>query len=275
MHTGRRIWTDPIFLVGLIVSIAIALAMVLLGKDDILSFLVGLAGLTITLLLDLIDRLQKTEDRFLVAAELSHLLMDDELRQSLQDIAGNYCKMEAFSFRPYRDIAKASIAECQTKMRDLAAGSVSVTPGKFGEYGVIGTKDASKSIKGVFAGSMSFWTTDFGKRYLGLDKAARTRGVKITRIFALSAEDQKTHATILEEQRSAGIEVVVIRPGVVDKEYSLFDDRILVENDVVDGRYTREQVTLDPVRVGKRVMEFDFLVKQEAGLRTGTEKPAS
>ena len=94
-------WLDPILLVGVLVSVAIAVGMVLLGNDTISSLVVGLISTTITLLVDIVARIGKHEDTTIESARLSHILSDEPLAEKLRDIMEIYSKIRQYEFDYY------------------------------------------------------------------------------------------------------------------------------------------------------------------------------
>jgi hypothetical protein len=56
---------DPIVVIGTIVSIALAVILVLIGQDEVISLLVGLVIACMTLLIDIIARLKGSEEKII------------------------------------------------------------------------------------------------------------------------------------------------------------------------------------------------------------------
>ncbi len=140
-------WLDPILLIGLFISISIGVGMVLSGNDSLSGLTVGILSTIITLLIDVVARIQKAEDAFTTAAGLSKILSDKTLGQSLQDIANSHETIKKYSFPHYDKIAKDVIDECQSKLREIASGSVVVEARTPQAYGMLGFQQARKDIK--------------------------------------------------------------------------------------------------------------------------------
>lgn len=66
---------DPIVVIGVVISIALAIILVLMGQDQAISLLVGLSITTITLLIDNISRLKESEAAIIQISEhkIGHL----------------------------------------------------------------------------------------------------------------------------------------------------------------------------------------------------------
>lgn len=60
-------WLDPILVIGLLISITIGILMVLSGNDTALGLAVGLLSTIVTLLIEIIARLNRAESSFLEA----------------------------------------------------------------------------------------------------------------------------------------------------------------------------------------------------------------
>jgi len=259
----RRItrWLDPILLIGLLVSVAVGVGMVLTGNDTLSGLTIGLLSTIVTLLIDAIARIQKAEHSFLEAAGLSRILSDESIGETLREMANYFEAIRKYNFDHYSRIAEIAIDECKTRLREISSGSVVVPSRTAQAYGYLGIQQARRDIKVIHIGSMDFWNSDFGRKYFGLNREAIKRGVQITRIFALTPEEARVSVTTLREQERAGIRVLVVRPDRVDHEFMIFDDRILVDFDVDEkGGYRLERVVLDPAQVRRKVEEFQHLV---------------
>jgi hypothetical protein len=260
-------WLDPILLIGLFVSIAVGVAMVLTGNDTATGFTIGLLSAIIALLIDIIARIQKTEDSFVDAAGLSRTLLDESIGEVLREIVNSYDAMKEYNFDHYRTIADKVVNDCRAKLSDIAAGSVVVVTDDVQEYAIIGNEQASQGIKAIHIGSMSFWNSSLGRKLFELNRVAAKHSVKITRVFALTSQEVRDSIEILKAQEEADIDVWVVNPKHVDSEFTIFDDRILVEFESDKGDYRRERIVLDPTQVSKRMVEFERLVNYANTIR--------
>jgi hypothetical protein len=237
--------------------------MVLSGNDSISGLTVGLLSTIITLLIDVVARIQKTEDSFATAAGLSKILSDETLGKSLRDIANSHEVIKKYNFPHYAKLTLDVIDECKSRLREIASGSVVVQAKTPQAYGMIGFQQAKKDIKVIHLGSMDFWKTDFGKKYFEQNRAARKHEVQITRIFVLTPDQAKENMDILKEHEKLGIRVVVINPDRLKYSFMIYDDRIVVDPDVDSSEeYKFERVVIDPTQVKKKVDEFELLVSR-------------
>lgn len=254
-------WLDPILLIGLTISITISIVMVLTGNDSLSSLIIGLLSTIITLLIDVAARVQKAEKVFLDAAGLSRILNDKFIGSSLQEIANKYENIKSYNFNHYNNIAESAIDECRATLRDIASGSVVVKAKTIQAYGVKGIEQARQDVKAIHIGSMEFWSSDFGMRYLELNRAAVKRGVRITRIFALAPDDAKNFLEKLKEQERAGIHVFIVDPSRIEHEFVIIDNRVLIDFDVdTNLDYRLERIVLESSQVKRKRDEFQALI---------------
>lgn len=253
-------WLDPILLIGLFISIAISVGMILTGKDTFESFSVGILSTIITLLLDIAARIQKVQDSVLEAAELSRILSNEPIGKALREIANNYAAIRKVGFNHYHTIADRAIDDCRTRLRDLASGSVLVTAKSVQEYAIIGIEQAQREIKAIHLDSMEFWNSVLGKKLFDLNRAAIKRNVQITRIFLLATDEVNEHIETLKAHEKVGIQVFVVDPEHLSREFTIFDNRILMEVEGEEEGYRRERITIDPAEVTRKSEEFQHLI---------------
>ena len=254
-------WLDLILLLGLFFPMIVGIGMVLSGNDTVSSFTIGLLSTIVALLIDVAARIQKAETSFINAAGFSRILGDEVVGKTLQQIANLYEAIKEYDFDHYSKIADMTVDECATKLREVASGSVTVTAKSIQGYGTLGFQQARRDIKVIHAGPMAFWVSDFGRKYMELNRAAAKRGVQITRIFALTPEEARDSIELLREQERTGIRVLVVRPDRVKYEFMIFDQQILVDFDIEDQQdYRLERIVLDPAQVKRRLEEFQQVV---------------
>ena len=263
MKTNIFRWLDPIILIGIVISITISVGMIILGNDSVQSFIVGLLSTLLTLLVDIIARLQRTEANLLEAAKFSHIISDEALSPVLQELAKLYDSIKQHRFPVYIKIADDNLQESISQLRNLSAGDITFSSRAIYDYTDKGIKEAKNNIKVTsFANEMDYWRSISGKKYLTLNQEAVKRGVKITRMFAMTYEQAIQHIDVLKEQEKAGINVLVIRPDKIDKEILLVDDKILIEYHEEPASQKRLQsLILEPVKVRRMVDEFVHLIQ--------------
>lgn len=256
-----KTWFDPILLIGLFISIGVSVTMFLTGNDTINSMIVGFLSTIVTLLVDIIARIQKVESTILEANNLSKLFSDERLANALREIAHNYATLKDYKFDHYIKIADTRIAECKTQIRELASGSIFAPAKSIYEYSAYSAfEQAAKSVKAIDRGPASFWNTERGRKYLESNRAAVKRGIKVVRIFALTGKDANQYVDILKEQVEAGIDVIITNPNRINQEFLIVDDRIRIDIEQDnDGQYFGEHIILDAVQVSEAVERFKLL----------------
>ncbi len=82
---------NVISLVGLAISIVLAIGLMLVGVDKASSVVIALLTTVASLVLDLTIRLSKTEDRLMIAARLSRdIVKDEDLFAAITSIAADF-----------------------------------------------------------------------------------------------------------------------------------------------------------------------------------------
>ncbi len=254
---------DPILIVGIFISIAISLGMVLAGNDTVSGLMVGLLTTIITLLIDIIARLEKAEANLLEAAKITELIAEPEIGQALQEIANNYRQMTKYNFSHYYKIAKISFAELRERLRQLSSGAIIVPTQSELSYGTIGMNEAKKEVKVIHKNNLGFWETDYGKSYLKKNYASIKRGVKITRIFALSHGEIEEGKSLLEKQENSGIKVIIIGTEQIDSPFMIIDGQVVLDFDIdINNQIAFEKIVVDPAYVKRKIEQFESLISR-------------
>lgn len=257
---------DPILTIGLIVSGAISLTLVLLGQDQILSLLVGLTTTIATLLIDLIARLKETERKLSELNILGASIAGDKwLLQIIRDMIDSYHTADQEWFEFFRQRAKASLVDCRDTLHNIAEGYMNIPIGSKFTYGLDGIRQAQSNVKAVAYASPSWWRSLAGQRYLQGNIETVKKGVAFTRVFLQERRLLKEFEDIIESQSISGIKVLTADPTECPQEllgdYVIIDDRILVRLEIaLDGRPREERVIIEPVQVSKAVKRFEDLL---------------
>jgi len=258
-------WLDPILLIGLFISIVIAVGMVLSGNDTLSGLMIGLLSSIITLIIDQIAKVHKLADLYTKSHDYSTLLSDNEIGDFIQRIAKDYDSVKKYNFEPYKKIANIAINQCEEKLHDLASGSIYIEASTGMEQGLLAVRQATKDIKTIHIGSMEFWKSDFGKNYFEINRAAIKSGVTITRLFGLTTDSVASSIEILKDHQKAGIKVYIINPERIDHEFSIIDNRIWIDFATDERRdYSGEQIILASERVKMKVEEYEQLIMKFA-----------
>lgn len=81
-------WLDPVLLIGLFISIAVAVTMVLSGNDTLSSLIVGLLSTIVTLLIDIVARIQKAADSILAEDQKIARNLEREIERTISSLKG-------------------------------------------------------------------------------------------------------------------------------------------------------------------------------------------
>ena len=251
MRKSIGYWLDPILLIGLLVSIAAGAGWAIVKNDDVGGFAVGLLISILTVLVDIVARIQKVENTVLKSSELSRVLSDESLGANLRKIANNYETIRKYDFDHYIRLADTRIADCITALNEIASGSVLIPAKSCNEYsGITAVEQAKHSVQAIHVGSMDFWKSNSGKKWLRANQIAVKRGIDIIRLFALTDKDVKDFVEILREQERARIRVLIVSPERIDHEYMVIDDRILIVIELDERKYYKaERIILDSAQV--------------------------
>jgi hypothetical protein len=226
-HRGRRWRTvglinlvthvNPVTLYGIALSIGLA---VVLALADVAqggeSVLVGLSGMTISLVLDASARAERRfELRQLVSADpwLGETLA--RMAQTTQDIVKRYpgSEIEADARQRFQCLSE--------ELDELRRGRV-VRPGNDYEQLIAATEACLERIEAVtnVVDEPAWWRSTIGRRYWQANVDAIARGVSITRVFVCGCVSAEL-ATLVECQRQAGVTVEVVNQRDVDRSLHL------------------------------------------------------
>jgi hypothetical protein len=261
MKKGIVKWIDPILLVGLFISILISIGMVLVGNDTINSFIVGLLSTIITLLVDLITRLNRAEQNVIETQKFAQILMSGPISQDMQMLARDYEIIEGYDFELYRRIAIDSISQCKQRFREIAAGAVVIPDMSVYHYNVEGIQQAQRSIKVTHISSLNYWISDAGQKFLEAGRAVLKRGIETTIVFAISDEQVQESRNILDMINKSKIRVFTTKPKRIDQEFMLIDDKVLLQYEYDKNEdIWKTRIILDSDEVDRAVVSWHHIL---------------
>ena len=258
---------DPIITIGIIVSIAMAIILVLVGQDSVISILIGLVITTITLIIDVIARLKESEKNILQSSVLGISLANDPgLLFSLQQIVKDYLAVKNHRYKVFSLGATHALEECHNVMHGLVEGHMTVSPLSYFSFGRSGIDQTIDTMKTVQYANPSYWRTKYGEKYFQSNLEAIKRGVKITRIWLQNQGSLDNYRDVIEAQEAAGIRVLVALldevPLELHGDYLIADDEMLVKLDLsLDGNSKAESIYIDPIEVQRAINSFDLLLR--------------
>ena len=208
--------SDPIVVVGLLVSVAVSFSLDLTGlATGAESILAGMMAAIITLLLDSIAR---SERRYELRRALD---APDWVAGTLRDVVESTRHIAVhYSATPIVPEVRDRLARFQDELEDLAKGRI-VRSGSDYRYLIEQTRacehrlDAVTNIRDTSGGGVGWWTSEVGRQYWQENLEAIGRGVVVTRLFAY-VHLTTALAELVDEQRAAGVRVGLIRTGTVD-----------------------------------------------------------
>lgn len=199
----RKLRLDPITLIGIGVSLALALTLDVTGAaTGVESLLAGLLGLVLSLQLETVTRAERRfELRRLVSAP-------KELGEALTAAAAAAHEIG----ERYPDTILS--AEAVRRLERVSAGLTELGHGNLvrehGDYQdlLTQTRDCSKTLDALtnVAADPQWWTSEFGRAYWKLNERALARGVRIRRVFIVPRPNDPVLA-VMRAQQAAGVEV--------------------------------------------------------------------
>lgn len=258
---------DPIIVIGIVISIALAVILVLIGQDQATSLLIGLVVTIITLLVDIIARLRESEARIIQISEFGNSLASDSwLFDILRQIVNDYRVVKTRNYDTYIRRMSAALVECRDVVHSLSEGYlITDVLGQF-SLGRRGINNAEKEIIAVQYANPSFWRTLFGEKYLESNEEAIKRGVKIVRIWIQSKEILTEYRDIINAQESKGIQVFIaethIVPHALLEDFAVMDSQLYIRLELtLDGHSKHERISIDPIEIERAKNNFDVLLR--------------
>jgi hypothetical protein len=224
---GRALgnFLTPSLVVGTLLSIVSAFLLLAFDVTDFgTSFAIGLAGMTLSAAIDLIDRAEYA-DVFRAPTWLrSEVARVGHLSQQVLGHRVDTLDAEL----------RAVVTRAVGDIEQLANGRMERS-GSDTRHMLVLTAEARRRISGVTnvtrrggASRVDWWSSDFGQRYWRANVEALARGVVVERVFVYEQLDDQLQA-IAEEQRRAGVAVHLIDAAAVAPQYRanvvVWDDR--------------------------------------------------
>ena len=267
---------DPVLLVGLPISLAIAVLAYLAGMPPELSLLVALVASTLTLSADLVFRLNRHEANAEQRAELAvQLRRIPTLRDHMTTIAPHLERIEGdVHAERFRQEARELLLSTEKALRRLAEGYLEDRYTDT-DLAVLMVQEAQQefSTTMLFRLDREWWTNPLEKDYYRANLDAVRRGVTVQRVIIYPDEgDPATPppATIAEfahSQLADGIEVWMVPESRVSHRdhvvQAVADDRYALEL-LPDphGKPDRVVLSIDPDEINEKRRRFKRLLKQ-------------
>lgn len=244
--------------IGLGISLALGLVFFFYAQPGYLALLIGLLGTIISLLVDIIYRLERDST---LSSQLANIpwLRDaiDEIARSLNTISGETRLL------PFMEYARRDIKRCAHTTAGMASGQMRARVGD--EVLVRQTDLARKIIRACSVQTMDMprWISDLGSKYWEANLRALQRKVRIERVFIYEdwTADLKR---IVDQQADAGVHVWVVESKLVDPslrvDMAVWDDAFTYhfelnsEGDPIENIYS-----VNEVDIARRVDQMELL----------------
>jgi hypothetical protein len=214
---GLTSYANPIVLVGVGLSLVLSVLLDVTGAaSGVESLLAGLAGTTVTLLLDATARAER-RFRLRTAVEAT-----DWLPGVVESLGDAVAAINARHTAPeIEQETRRRFDQLRADLEELARGRI---VGPFADHRTLlepteacrERLDAVTNALAAGAGAVRWWRSEVGQRYWAANLAALARGVTVTRTFICDGVDDEL-AALVEAQRAAGVDVLVLPADAVPR----------------------------------------------------------
>jgi hypothetical protein len=255
---------DPVVVVGSLFSIGVSIILYLSKVDKITSVILGLIGVTISLLLDLIARSKQLEIEVLETLELnSDLYSDKWAKDRLVDMIRSWKIILNSNYHPLLlQIARLRTQDARDQLVAIASGEVT-TDASENRLLAVAVEEARMSVKASSMASLDFWNSPAGKKYLDVNYEAVKRGVNVTRVFITDGLTLETE-TLMKEMLKNGIDVLIVHKDQVPDElrvaFVISDDHLVWTTEFTPDMLFREHhISIKSEDVMRGVNKFEKL----------------
>jgi hypothetical protein len=240
------------------------------STEQSLTILVGLTGLSLTLLLEIITRVERRQHlvhrAFKVADALEQAsLIADDLEHAINTGATILQKQPSALFR---DAVQDAAGEFRVQLDRLNNGELKVNVSS-GQVLSEETDRAQSSIRALSIAAVDegWWRSEAGRQYWDANLAALKRKVKIQRIFITDGQPSSTMEDVVETQRQAGVKAYAVDRSTIPADLCanivIFDNSlvyVIVETD--DPRSPDRFLKSNPADVREAIRRFEGLLQR-------------
>jgi hypothetical protein len=260
--------SSRLLLVGTLFSIALTFFLLWRGIDGPSSTIIGLLGLTVSLLFEVVSRIGRAEDRLADATGLGRKLAADEyLFARIGSIVEDFSGVQDSGDSVFKLWARHLLDDCINDLHELAGGRMVLLPlSQFSFIGFRGLDRVENSLKATSCGeSEHFWGSVAGERYFTKNVELVQRGVAVTRIFIGNRAELSRLESTISRQQKAGIRVLLAlteqTPEELCEDFLIADDRtMVVAQPTRDGSARRENISIAAQDVRRGVGNFERLL---------------
>lgn len=258
---------DWFLFIGIFLSTGISLVLYFLDINKEQSLVIGILGIIIVLLIDIIARIEKAKDNIQDAMKFNKILLEDkELPNIFKNIILDISNVRQLKNELFKKRAIGALKECQDIIHSLSEMQMIVEPFgnySFGPKGLLTTKFSIKAVS--YAKPTVYWERAWAEKYILANRKIIENGVNICRIFLTNRPISETLKKIIERQKKIGIDVRVAFIDEVPKEfhedYLIQDDNLLVRLIITqEGIEKDEIISIKSINVQEAVKSFERLL---------------
>lgn len=273
---GRR-QISAVLVAGVIASVGLAVVPVIVtSTSGSFSLTVGLIGVCITLLLEVIVRIDRREKLVHRAFEMIDALdaLDavPTLSNDLQHSAIAAAAIMTGDSPPlFRMVAEQVISECRRQLDNLSHGECTVNTGSapvlidLARHAKTSIR-ATSIISGTGSGDEAWWSSPGGQEYWKENVRALKRKVSITRVYIFETPPTRQMTDILSQQEKAGVELLQVDrsqiPANLAMNVVIIDNKAVYEIVVNRPDNVLRTLHVNPAFVRSTVSKFDELVQR-------------
>lgn len=256
-----------IIVIGTSLSILVGIVLFLIGEDSISALLVTLVGIVISLLLEIISKLQHNE------IVLDSLSKDPWLHKVVQEISVSYIKVrDGTRDRFFLERGNKALEDCARILMDLSKCHLFVTQLEenviLPEL-ILRTKKEARAVSHISL--LPKWSGEFGHKYLQSNAEVIARNRKITRIWIVPKASTDSVKELVIKQCAVGINVRIAieeeQPDELIDSYLIVDEDIVSQSQIIPGgRRQSALITNDPREVQDFIRRFEALVRSSKGV---------
>lgn len=158
-----------------------------------------------------------------------------EKKEIFSSLSENYCKIYTDK-KPHigmQRIADNVVNDCSCIIESIRKGSVSFSAEEFEKLVIITTNTLNNIKCTSYLQNINFWSGEYGKKIMEIDKILIKKGIQISRIFILNNDEIRDPIIkkIMQDQLEIGINVMLIHENSIPHTYLI--DFSIHDNDIV------------------------------------------
>lgn len=225
-------YIDKFLAVGIVTSLTLSLILFFSGVDTVSSIIIGLLCTILTLLIDMIARIEKTIERYNVDIDIAQKIEKSNFRDMLNEIVEYTYVVETSKVnKAFLKSLILQMEQFKDFMSELSKGRLHTTPNE-NDLILQLISEAKSYIRVTSLPSVSaqdWWKTTIGKKFLDANGEAIKRDVKIERIFIVD-EYNAEWSRLMRSHFERGVSVFWVRltdlPSEMRISLAVFDNKV-------------------------------------------------